>query len=140
MHGSQVVCMKLTQTGLPRSAERSISPPPTWGTTSAGAASPTWKFSVTVEEPGEAADPDGPPDADGDGANEAEADAPGLAAPEPEGDGVGRTGSGPTSTKPASNAPAARRPASRPATIESRDPMRREGTSTSVPEALPTVR
>src|SRR5262245_34158224 len=132
--------MKLIQTGLPRSAARSISPPPTCGMTSAGEASPTWKFSVTADDPGE-------PDAtgadaalDGD-ASARDADGPALPpAPEPSGEGVGRAGSGPTSTKPTSNAPAATKPANRPATIESRDPMTREGTSTSVPEAVRTAR
>src|SRR5512147_2736743 len=41
-HGGHQVAMKLIQTGLPLSDERSIVPPPTCGTTSAGAGSPTW--------------------------------------------------------------------------------------------------
>ncbi len=69
--------MKLTQTGLPRRAARSIVPPPTWGTTRLGAASPTWNaepdpplagaavaagegFDVPIGLP---ADPLGPPEA-----------------------------------------------------------------------------
>ena len=34
--------MKLIQTGFPRRFLMSMTPPPTWGTTSAGAVSPTW--------------------------------------------------------------------------------------------------
>src|SRR5687767_3815117 len=41
-HGGQYVPMKLIQTGFPRSAARSIVPPPSWGRTSDGAGSPTW--------------------------------------------------------------------------------------------------
>ena len=50
-------------------------------------------------------------------------------------DGDGRTGPGPTNTNPTSNAPATRRPANRPARMDRRDPMGREGTSTCVPGA-----
>src|SRR6476469_3856754 len=40
MHSVQVVCMKFSQTGLPRRFSRSIVPPPTWFTTRAGAGWP----------------------------------------------------------------------------------------------------
>jgi hypothetical protein len=78
-------------------------------------------------------------EAEGDG--DADADADGLgSASDGAADGDGWTGPGPTSTKPTSNAPATSRPASRPATMDSRDPMGREGTSTAVPEAAPGLR
>src|SRR5512142_1565074 len=48
-HGGQVVCMKLTQTGLPLRLARSICPPPSWGTLRAGAGWPTWKFEVPLD-------------------------------------------------------------------------------------------
>ena len=44
----------------------------------------------------------------------------------------GWAGTGPMKTNPSSNAPATSRPANRPAMMESRDPMGREGTSTCV--------
>src|SRR5664279_3451213 len=40
-HGGQYVPVKTTQTGFPRSAARSIVPPPTWGALSGGAAPST---------------------------------------------------------------------------------------------------
>ena len=129
-------------------------PPPTWGTTSPGAGWPMWKFSVTAEAPGEPAgaetgavgepeaageagleaEGDGDGDADGDGDGDADGDGLGEAS-DGAADGDGWTGPGPTTTKPTSNAPATSRPASRPATMDSRDPMGREGTSTCVPGA-----
>lgn len=89
-------------------------------------------------EPGAAAEPDGLADATGDGAavdgatvDGATVDGAGLSdATAAEADG--RAGAGPTKTNPSSNAPATSRPANRPATMESRDPMGREGTSTCV--------
>src|SRR5262245_10180875 len=129
--------MKFTQTALPRIVERSIVPPPTWGTSRAGAGWPMWKFSVADDDPGDAApEPDATADPAADAA--ADGDAPADASPGlPDGSaGAGdrRTGSGPTNTNATSNAPATSRPASRPATMESRDPMRRERTSTTVTE------
>ena len=73
--------MKFTQTGLPRKFVRSMVPPPTWGTMSSGAVSPTWNRPAVAEPSGrgrladgEAAAPDGDGDAtttegegDGDG-------------------------------------------------------------------------
>src|SRR5258708_2687144 len=132
-HGGHVVCMKLTQTALPLSVDRSIVPPPTWATTRAGAACPTWKLVVAPapdREPlGTAglADVDGPatadgladaaPDGDGDG-DAARADGGALAG------GVGAA-AGTARMTPARTASATRTPATRPARTDSRGPMRR---------------
>ena len=79
-------------------------------------------------EPGAAAEPEAAGDPTGDagavdGAGLSDASADYTA---------GLTLMGPTKTNPSSNAPATSRPANRPATMESRDPMGREGTSTCV--------
>ncbi len=62
--------MKLTQTGLPLRSARSIVPPPTCGTTRAGAGSPIWnRPAALAEAAGDAGRRDGRGrDADGDGA------------------------------------------------------------------------
>ena len=78
-HGGQYVPMKLTHTGLPRRLARSIVPPPTCGTTRAGAGSPTWN-SAAVDPDGGApdAEADGLPRALGEGAALGEAAALGV--------------------------------------------------------------
>src|SRR5688500_7383811 len=68
MQGGQYVPQKLTQTGLPRRFVRSIVPPPTWGTTSAGATSPMWNSPEPDPPDGGALAPGDPlPDGDPDG-------------------------------------------------------------------------
>src|SRR5688500_12000092 len=101
-HGGQVVAMKLTQTGWPRSTARSTVPPPTCGTDSGGATSPMWK----AAEPGPGlslASGEGPDDApgapEGDVADEATALAAGLPDAPPPGaavlsDATGAVGEG----------------------------------------------
>src|SRR5215218_25232 len=144
MHSGHVVCMKLTQTGLPRRAVRSIVPPPSCGTTSGGAVSPTWKplwpASLAAGDPMGAPEPPGTAEgatADGDAGSDATMDGDGatLAVGSTVGAGVGRrpTGSGPTNTKAASTPTATRTPARRPARMVAPVFMRREGTS---PERL----
>src|SRR5687768_12797772 len=113
--------MKLTQTGLPRRFVRSIVPPPTWGTTRAGAGSPTWNRPD--------AEPDGPaegapgPDAVGDGALEGDGDRIGI---ETDGTGAGvaaAPGSGAKARIPPSTSNATATPARRPARIDRRGDM-----------------
>ena len=122
--------MKLTQTGLPFSEARSIVPPPTCGTTSAGAGSPTWKpevvevlaLEVAAGFDGAAEDAAGVPD---DAAGELEAwaiDGAGVA---------GEAGSGARASRPISRMAATPTPASSPAAIANRGPIAAEGTSTS---------
>src|SRR5437879_660450 len=143
-HSGHVVCMKFTQTALPRIVERSIVPPPSCGTTRAGAAWPTWKPAWAASVPaGDAPEPAGPAavgDADDPEGAPAAADgdppgADGDAEIATVGDGVGLspTGSGPTKTNAARTPPATRTPASRPARIAAPVFIRAEGTSTSGP-------
>jgi hypothetical protein len=57
-HGGQYVAVKTTQTGFPRSAARSIVPPPTWGALSGGdARSTSGKGEVVWLAPAVGADP-----------------------------------------------------------------------------------
>ena len=132
--------MKLTQTGFPRSAARSIVPPPTWGRTRAGAGSPTWKAPLPLDDAAADAEPDaeGPPDAEAEpepdvDAAEAEADPEddgdtpeGTAADGTELDGGGDTtgtGSGASTTIPPRTSAATAMPTSRPARIDRRGDM-----------------
>src|ERR1044071_1662354 len=104
--------MKFSQTALPLSFDRSIVPPPTWGTTSAGAGWPRWNAvfgSRLPLGPGEngAIDADGKADGDSDSAIDGLADGldrvDALVAGMRVGDGVGRrpTRSGPANTNAA---------------------------------------
>src|SRR5258706_7356789 len=90
-HGRHVVCMKLTQTALPLSVDRSIVPPPTWATTRAGAACPMWKLVVAPEPDGEPLGTTGLDDVDG----LATADGLADAAPDGHGDAAGADGAAP---------------------------------------------
>ncbi len=99
-------------------------------------------------EPGAAAEPEAAGDPTGDagavdgaGLSDAAAGDPTRGAGAVDGAGLsdaaaaeanGWAGAGPMKTNPSSNAPATSRPANRPAMMESRDPMGREGTSTCV--------
>src|SRR5688572_28603569 len=118
--------MKFTQTGFPRRFARSIVPPPTWGTTRAGAGSPTWNRP--------AADPAGPPeppalgdmpepDAVGDGDPSGDGE---RIAIDPDGTGAGvaeAPGSGAKARIPPRTSSATATPASRPARIDKRGHM-----------------
>ncbi len=70
-HGSHQVAMKLTQTGLPLSAESAISPPPRAGTVSGGAGSPTPNASPGETDAAGDATPDGEAADDADGSGDA---------------------------------------------------------------------
>src|SRR5687768_10175738 len=113
--------MKLTQTGLPRRFVRSMVPPPTWGTTRAGAGSPTWNDPFAVDGAG---DPVGVTDGaarlgGGGSVLDGLAELDGIAA-----DGPGTSGSGANATTPAISTTATAIPASRPATTDERAPKR----------------
>lgn len=119
--------MKLTQTGLPNKAERSmVSPDPSWLTMSVGAGCPILKAASPddpadpdgADEPDGTADPDDPADGDAaDGDGEGSGGSVGA-------DGVDRSSG--KSAKTAANARAAvRRPARRPTTMADRGPMGR---------------
>jgi hypothetical protein len=120
-HGGQYVPMKLTHTGRPLRFARSMVPPPTCGTTSDGAVSPTWNAAAgPADGPRADADGDASPDADGVGVGEGRSprDAEGW------GGGVGAApGTGASSRIPPMTSAAAAMPVNRPATMESRGHM-----------------
>src|SRR6188474_3199883 len=128
-HGGQFVAMKFTHTGCPRRFVRSIVPPPTCGTTRAGACSPTWNRPAAVDPPEAGAlgggDPEAPdPDGEADTA-EGEGDGDGVPI-DTDGCGAGvraAPGSGAKTTIPPSTSSAAATPASRPARIDRRGHM-----------------
>src|SRR5688572_15450443 len=134
--------MKFTQTGFPRRLARSIVPPPTWGTTRAGAGSPTWNRP--------AADPVGPPEPPGLGGTP-EPDAVGDSDPsgdgeriaiDPDGTGGGvaeAPGSGAKARIPPSTSSATATPASRPARIDKRGHMVARRVPVRTVESVPAV-
>src|SRR5688500_16878248 len=115
--------MKLTQTGFPRRFARSIVPPPTWGTASAGAGSPTWKGPAAPELDAPAVGDAPEPEALGDDTPAGDAETTGI---ETEGAGTGVAAdprSGAKARIPPSTSSATATPASRPAMIDKRGHM-----------------
>src|SRR5687768_768666 len=127
IHGGQYVPMKFTHTGLPRRFVRSIVPPPTWGTTSAGACSPMWNSPAADDPPEGAALADGDPlapEADGEAAEALGVGVGVVIGPDGCGAGVGAApGSGAKARIPPSTSSATATPASRPARIDRRGHM-----------------
>src|SRR5688572_12529784 len=116
--------MKLTQTGFPRRFARSIVPPPTWGTASAGAGSPIWNRPADPEPEAAAVGDPPEPDALGDGDTRAgDGERMGI---DTDGTGTGvaaEPGSGAKARIPPSTSTATATPASRPAMIDKRGHM-----------------